>query len=427
MSSPSVSCLYPRHLCTRDRLRGFDFCSLHILEDRNAPYKQCNYTWKQGRRCQKPAPKQDKKDGFCLEHSRQALVNRQRSGVKRPAAAVERGLDDLRQYQLPTKEGKTLQSEPVASTSSCSSPKQPKLEPEDAAEAKSRLYSALSTCLPSASQRALAVSDPESEGEQEKRVNGATVENAWRGDGDSDAESVDSDIEDPLKHAGAFTAEETIRIMRDKLIRLQKLYIEQFSRLQYLLKEERREFRINVRKEKEENFMSIHKQPKESPEEQIAYDTLKSLNHYSKPHGQEAILNNMLQEKRVRASAGVSSSSSSLADKAGKCTFNLTTNTKCCDTTVPMSKYCVKHIMSDPNQVLFRLCSVSTSDDGPCETPIPDLFDTSSCVYHTQLLPRVSDSKETIDLPMSLKKEGSTKQESLGEPPKLHVIPPGAK
>ena len=47
--------------------------------------------------------------------------------------------------------------------------------------------------------------------------------------------------------------------MRDKLIRLQKLYIEQFSRLQYLLKEERREYRINVRKEKEENFMSIHK------------------------------------------------------------------------------------------------------------------------------------------------------------------------
>ena len=26
-----------------------------------------------------------------------------------------------------------------------------------------------------------------------------TIESAWRGDGDSDAESVDSDLEDPLK------------------------------------------------------------------------------------------------------------------------------------------------------------------------------------------------------------------------------------
>lgn len=180
--------------------------------------------------------------------------------------------------------------------------------------------------------------------------------------------------------------------MRDKLIRLQKLYIEQFGRLQYLLKEERRDYRINVRKEKEENFMSIHKQPKETPEEQIAYDTIKSLNHYSKPHGQEAILNQMLQEKRLRASGGGAEASSS-SSKAAKCTFNLTTNTKCGDTVVPMSKYCVKHILHDPNQVLFRKCSVTTTEDGPCEAPIPDLFDTSSCVYHTQLQPPVNDDK----------------------------------
>ena len=74
------------------------------------------------------------------------------------------------------------------------------------------------------------------------RVDDETVEESYRGDGDSDAESVDSDLEDPLKHAGAFSAEEVIRNMRDKLIRLQKLYIDQFQRLQYQLREERRRY-----------------------------------------------------------------------------------------------------------------------------------------------------------------------------------------
>ena len=55
-------------------------------------------------------------------------------------------------------------------------------------------------------------------------------------------------MENPLKYAGAYSAEEVIRIMRDKLIRLQKLYIDQFQRLQYLLKEERRQYRMALRK-----------------------------------------------------------------------------------------------------------------------------------------------------------------------------------
>ena len=41
--------------------------------------------------------------------------------------------------------------------------------------------------------------------------------------------------------------------MRDKLIRLQKLYIDQFQRLQFLLKEERRSFRSGI-----ENWSMIY-------------------------------------------------------------------------------------------------------------------------------------------------------------------------
>jgi len=68
----------------------------------------------------------------------------------------------------------------------------------------------------------------------------------WQGDGESDAESVDSEAEDGLKHAGVYTGEEVMRTMRDKLIRLQKLYIEQFGRLQHKLRESRRTYLAQV-------------------------------------------------------------------------------------------------------------------------------------------------------------------------------------
>ena len=53
-----------------------------------------------------------------------------------------------------------------------------------------------------------------------------------------------------------------------------------------------------------------------------------------------------------------------------------------------MSRFCPKHILEQPNQVLFRACGVTTDvSDGPCETPVPALFAHSTCVFHTRLLP----------------------------------------
>ncbi|KAJ1090379.1 hypothetical protein NDU88_003512 [Pleurodeles waltl] len=62
--------------------------------------------------------------------------------------------------------------------------------------------------------------DSWSDGEQEL----VSVDQTWRGDPDSEADSIDSDQEDPLKHAGVYTAEEVALIMREKLICLQYLY-----------------------------------------------------------------------------------------------------------------------------------------------------------------------------------------------------------
>ena len=48
-----------------------------------------------------------------------------------------------------------------------------------------------------------------------------------------------------------YTAEEVTLLTRDKLIRLQSLYIEQFRRLQHVLKERRRRYVHALKREKE--------------------------------------------------------------------------------------------------------------------------------------------------------------------------------
>lgn len=54
-----------------------------------------------------------------------------------------------------------------------------------------------------------------------------------------------------FRHANIYTAEEVTTIIRDKLIKLQSLYVEQYRHLQYLLKEKRRKYLHALKREKE--------------------------------------------------------------------------------------------------------------------------------------------------------------------------------
>ena len=59
-------CNYSQYLCRREKLSGHDYCQRHILEEKNAPYKPCNFQYARihpQRRCPRPAPKTDRKDG----------------------------------------------------------------------------------------------------------------------------------------------------------------------------------------------------------------------------------------------------------------------------------------------------------------------------------------------------------------------------
>ncbi|XP_065052778.1 INO80 complex subunit D-like [Rhopilema esculentum] len=70
-SSPvdgKLLCSYSEKLCMQRRLNGFAFCIRHILEDRNAPFKQCQFFAKYNKsRCINPVPISEKRN-YCNSH-----------------------------------------------------------------------------------------------------------------------------------------------------------------------------------------------------------------------------------------------------------------------------------------------------------------------------------------------------------------------
>jgi len=332
-------CNYSPHLCHGQRLQGYEFCIRHILEDKSAPYKPCAYTAESGGQgCPRAAPRTSRGEGYCREHSRAVVTARSRAGRKRGGGSNQALQESLGHY----KKGRI--GERVGEV---------------------RL-----------GQIVLA-----GEKGEESDDEGGKVGDTWPGDGESEGESVDSEGEESLKHAGVFTGEEVMRTMRDKLIRLQKLYIEQFGRLGHQLREGRRGYLAQVREEREAGLMNISSQPRE----ETYYSKLKALTHYHAPAGREALLASRLREKRA-----VASGSKGSVVPPSPCQHHLTSTTKCGEGVVPMARYCPKHILEQPGQVLYRQCgAIMDKDDGPCEVPVPALFQHSSCVFHVKMLPSV--------------------------------------
>lgn len=79
-------CSYSPKLCKQRRLNGYAFCIRHVLEDKTAPFKQCEYVAKyNSQRCTNPIPKSEDRrwvnsslpnpDLNCTEWSSAGLVS----------------------------------------------------------------------------------------------------------------------------------------------------------------------------------------------------------------------------------------------------------------------------------------------------------------------------------------------------------------
>ncbi|KYM96774.1 PREDICTED: KAT8 regulatory NSL complex subunit 2 [Cyphomyrmex costatus] len=374
------NCLYASYECTQSCLEGYSYCAKHILEDSIAPYKQCAFVYNtNGRKCQNPAPKLDRRDvSYCGEHSRKAQIARIKSTSRRSLPETpEMLLLNLSHYV------KSVDS--TVEDTEEEKRKVKALDPFTEVDAY-RVNASGSDILDYASS-------------SESDVEPTAVTDTLRGVylDDSDNESLYSPQEDPLKHAGIFTAEEVIYISREKLIRLQSLYIDQFRRLQYVLKEKRRKYLLALKKEKE-TLCSIHNQKRETAKEKKLYEKLKALNRYHRRSGVEAILYRKSLERRAQVTEPLQK-----PPNISKCVFT-EGGVKCGERTLPSAKHCRKHILKDQHQVLFKACGAVRADI-ECHEPVPVIFD-SNCVFHMDLPPSCKLE------PMKFEEEKPVKQEA---------------
>ncbi|XP_037370542.1 KAT8 regulatory NSL complex subunit 2 isoform X2 [Talpa occidentalis] len=362
-SQEPLSCSFSHRPCSQPRLEGQEFCIKHILEDKNAPFKQCSYiSTKNGKRCPNAAPKPEKKDGvsLCAEHARRnALALHAQMKKTNPGPMGETLLCQLSSYAKTELGSQT---------------------PESSRSEASRILD----------------EDSWSDGEQEP----ISVDQTWRGDPDSEADSIDSDQEDPLKHAGVYTAEEVALIMREKLIRLQSLYIDQFKRLQHLLKEKKRRYLHNRRIEHEALGGSLLTGPEGLlAKERENLKRLKCLRRYRQRYGVEALLHRQLKERRILATDGAAQQAHTTRSSQRCLAF--VDDVRCSNQSLPMTRHCLTHICQDTNQVLFKCCQ--GSEEVPCNKPVPvSLSEDPCCPLHFQLPPQMYKPEQVLSVPDDL-------------------------
>lgn len=221
-----------------------------------------------------------------------------------------------------------------------------------------------------------------------------TLANTWKCHemDNSDNESDDSSDEDVLKHAGVYTIDELVTVSKQKMERLQQLYIDQFQRLQYVLKEKRKQYLADLKKEKE-SLCSIHNQWRASPKERKLYEDLKAMNRYHKRFGAEALMHRQFLDKRqkqLEQQQSIPPMSSLQSKNISKCIYT-EGGVKCNERVVPCCRYCRKHILEDKKQILFKACGIEKSGV-ECQEPTMMIFEdaTAACVLHSTLpSPRV--------------------------------------
>ncbi|XP_077472340.1 KAT8 regulatory NSL complex subunit 2 [Stigmatopora argus] len=339
-------CAFAQRPCSQPHLEGLDYCIKHILEDKSAPYKQCNYvSAKNNKRCPNAAPKVDRKDGvtFCAEHARRnAMALRAQMRKASSQVSPETLLSQLSGYS------------------------HAEMRRLDGGRGES--------------SRIIDDDSPLSEEEAGPLV----LDQTWRGDPESDADSVDSDHEDPLKHAGVYTAEEVALFTREKLIRLQSLYIDQFKRLQHLLKEKKRRYLHHRKIEHETIGSSLLTGPEGlSAKERENLKKLKALRRYRRRYGAEALLHRQLRERRQTATEGAPQVHPRALQE--KC-ISFVEGSRCSNPCLPLTRHCFSHISQDNNQVLFKNCP--GTKDVPCQRSVHmGQSDDPRCPLHLPLPP----------------------------------------
>ncbi|XP_034484790.1 KAT8 regulatory NSL complex subunit 2 isoform X2 [Drosophila innubila] len=369
-------CSNPTYECSLMRLDGYEYCIRHILRDPRANYRQCTHVYPNGRKCTNAVPKLDTKKEqilttLCFEHNRQTQLQKTHLSVGRLRSRVETNetlLNNLSHHiNVEDIKPELPKPEPDDDEIDVVSPHVTPFVNEDHTNSIGQVVASVRK-----RRRILDYASDSSSNDDDPPCLRNTARDLEFFE--SDYESVDSEEDDPLKHAGVYTRAEAVRLSELKLIKLQGLYRDQITHLQHVFKQRRRSYLHDIRRERE-TYCSIHDQLKETPHERKLYEQLKALNGYHRRQGMEAVLYKKMKEKRTRDTLLSAKSSSQ-----PKCIFT-EGGVKCGERTLPCCKHCRKHILEDKRQVLYRACGVERSGV-VCQEPVASILEDSTCVLH---------------------------------------------
>jgi len=335
--------------CMKMALKNYNYCYKHILEDSNSPFQQCSFvSFADQKHCPNPAPKLliDKleKPSYCVLHIKdQSLKTKNKKKKKKKEQSITKNTE----VNNPRKRPSSLS----INSADSAIPKQSKQD---------------------------SSSDEEDYSFFTDTVHLKKTECTWLGNQASDADSTDSEDENSLNHAGTWTVEEALKICKDKMSRLRSLYSQQFKRMHHYLKEERRK----IANDNDMEPFVVSKVPFYKHSDDSYNDYLKDihLSNYQRHGTEEIVAEKMMKEKRSRGST-----LNSRRTDLPKCHFT-TEGVRCTSRVLPFSKFCLNHILQDPDQYLYSPCS---SNENECTKP-GDILNTS-CNQHINLMEKATE------------------------------------
>ncbi|XP_046914949.2 KAT8 regulatory NSL complex subunit dim gamma-tubulin 1 [Dermatophagoides farinae] len=389
-------CLYPHRFCLQNRLDGYNYCIRHILFDKNAPFKQCSYIHPQtNKRCPKAARRYDRRDrdtAFCPWHIQQfnilrrknaCMENYQNSMVEEKKTNLKRKFEELEHY-CPSDEHDHRR-------------KNGDWELHD------------DKCIVASKSLKTRITDSinaiHCQNQNNDDFSQLTLADVLNLDSlDSDNESVESYMDDPLRHAGVYSAEEISHILRDKMLRLQTLYINLHNYYRQMLKQKMRQYylaKLSVGSNNSKQCESTSSNGKslessttamttlmndsntiiDAFNEEEDYKIMKAMFKYHNISGPEKLIQNkaseirqsLIEDKQMTEKPSTSSTYFCIYKKDAQ---------QCQKQCVPLSNYCRTHILYDPYQILYRPCANGTP---PCLMPVVSYVHRNSCLQHTQI------------------------------------------
>lgn len=357
-------CAYLHKICLNNRLEGHKYCIDHIMNDKTAPYRQCTFVHSvTGRRCVRAAHKVDRRASPLCQLHRSLKINEITPTVNFNDREFSL-LDDLAHYQRDPEQPRQSTNTfwlPKGDGSAIPSPKLCRILARYNAQRQNDLIE-----LPSMEEIA-----------------------ARHNNADSDTESVDNNL-DIFKHASVFTEEELTRTLRDKMIKLRRLYIEQYGHIQYILKEKRLKY-IQAQRNEDEIYGEMYsfRNNRDSPD----YAKLRAMLRYHKTFGPESLLQDEAKRRKLSRPPTVGphphpvvkteENRPSTSNNRGQCICIFSKTPQGCDKPcLPLSPYCKTHILFDKKQVLFRPCAGGAP---PCLAPVVSFSRKNKCWLHTAM------------------------------------------